>query len=89
MTPTLATLTSLVLPTGLALVGLLTGLGIQRMVLTRLARAAAQTRSVADDVAVAALRGPVVLWCSMLGGISAFSSRPCRRRSAGWSSAGW
>src|SRR5207249_3736668 len=34
---------------------------------TRLARAAARTRLTADDVLVAALRGPVVLWFAMLG----------------------
>jgi small-conductance mechanosensitive channel len=64
---TLSTLTALALPVGFAVAGLLLGLAVQRTVLTRLARAAARTRLTADDIVVAALRGPVVLWCSMLG----------------------
>jgi len=67
MTPTFASLTAIALPAGLALVGVLTGFVLQRTVLTRLARAAARTRSRGDDMVVAALRGPVVLWCTMLG----------------------
>ena len=67
MTVTLSTLTSLAVPAGLASAGLLLGLVLRRTVLARLARAAARTRSKADDVVVAALRGPVVLWCAVLG----------------------
>jgi small-conductance mechanosensitive channel len=67
MTPTLATLVSMALPAGLALLGLLTGFAIQRTIVARLARAAARTPSSAHDTVVAALGGPVVLWCTLLG----------------------
>ena len=62
-----ATLISTALPAALALLGLGTGLVIRRTVFVRLARAAAATRSPVDDIVVAALRGPVVLWCTMVG----------------------
>ena len=64
---TLPMLTAMALPAAFALAGLVVGLLVQRTVLTQLARAAARTRLTADDILVAALRGPVVLWFSMLG----------------------
>ena len=67
MTLTLATIVSLALIAGLALIGLLTGFGVQRTVMARLARAAARTPSSTDHMVVAALRGPVVLWCALVG----------------------
>ena len=67
MTATLSTVMSLAVPAGLAAAGLLLGLVLRRTVVARLARAAARTRSKADDVIVAALRGPIVLWCAVLG----------------------
>jgi small-conductance mechanosensitive channel len=52
---------------GLTLLGLGFGLLIRRALIPRLARAAAGTSTGADDLVVAALRGPVVLWSTMLG----------------------
>jgi small-conductance mechanosensitive channel len=63
----LSTMTSLALPLGLAVAGLTFGLLLRRSLLTRLARAATATRTQADDIVVATLRGPVVLWCTILG----------------------
>src|SRR5213592_5176798 len=60
-------LTAMALPAAFALAGLVVGLLVQRTVLPRLARAAARTRMTADDIVIAALRGPVVLWFTMLG----------------------
>jgi small-conductance mechanosensitive channel len=67
MTLTPATLTAVALPTGLAAAGLLVGLVLRRTVLARLARAAERTRSNADDLVIAAVRGPMPLWGAMLG----------------------
>jgi small-conductance mechanosensitive channel len=67
MTPTLATLSALALPAGLALAGLVAGLVLQRTLLRQLARAVARTRSNADDLLITALRGPLVLWCTIVG----------------------
>lgn len=67
MTVALSSLASLAVPAGLAAVGLLVGLVLRRTVFARLAQAAARTRSKADDLVVGALRGPVVLWCAVLG----------------------
>ena len=64
---TLPMLTAMALPAAFALAGLVVGLLVQRTVLPRLARAAARTRMTADDIVIAALRGPVVLWFTMLG----------------------
>ena len=47
--------------------GLLAGLVVRRVFLPRLARAAGRTRSALDDLAVATLRGPVVLWGLLVG----------------------
>jgi small-conductance mechanosensitive channel len=62
----LSTLTPVAVSVALTLAGLATGLIIRRSVIPRLARAAGTTAR-ADNVLVAALRGPVVLWSTMLG----------------------
>jgi small-conductance mechanosensitive channel len=62
----LSTLTPVAVSVALTLAGLAVGLIIRRSVIPRLARAAGTT-SRADNVLVAALRGPVVLWCTTLG----------------------
>ena len=67
MTITAATLVSLAPPVVLATVGALLGVALQRIVFTRLVLAARQTRSGMDDAVIAAFRGPLVLWCTMLG----------------------
>lgn len=67
MTLSLSTLATVAVPAGLAVAGVLVGLVVQRTVLARLARAAARTPSRADDMVVAALRGPVLLWGATLG----------------------
>src|SRR5512146_3215304 len=67
MRRTTSTLTDIALPIVLTLVGLLLGVLVRRTVLPRLVRAAARTSSPADDAVVAALRGPVVLWCGVTG----------------------
>lgn len=43
------------------------GIVLRRIVLARLSRAAAATTTYWDDVALDAVRGPVVLWCLLLG----------------------
>jgi small-conductance mechanosensitive channel len=67
MTATLSTLSSLIVPAGCAVAGLVLGLVLRRTVVARMARATAHTSSRADDLVVAALSGPVVLWCGGLG----------------------
>lgn len=62
-----ADLTSLALPLGLTLLGLVAGLVVRRTVFRRLARLAAATSSPVDDLVVAALRGPVVLVGAVAG----------------------
>lgn len=51
----------------LTLIGLGLGLTVRRVVFPRLTSAAASTTSRIDDMVVAALRGPVVLWCLLIG----------------------
>ena len=51
----------------LTLAGLALGLILRRQVIPRLSRAAGETAVPKDDVVGAALRGPVVLWSTMLG----------------------
>lgn len=63
----LSTLVPLAIFVGLALAGLMMGLVIRRWLIPQLSRAAAGTRWGGDDVIIAALRGPVVLWSTMLG----------------------
>lgn len=67
MTMNLSTLTSLALPFVFALAGLAVGLLLRRTLFARLVRMTATTRSRADDIILAALGGPVVLWCVILG----------------------
>lgn len=67
MALTLSRLMSVALPGALALVGLLAGVVLERTLLARLARVAARSRTSADDLVVAGLRGPVSLWCALLG----------------------
>ncbi len=52
---------------GLALLGLVAGLVIRRALVPRLARAAEATATKVDDFILAALRGPVVVWCFLVG----------------------
>lgn len=52
---------------GLTLTGLMAGLAVRRFVLPRLARAASKTKSELDDILIASLRGPVVLWGVLIG----------------------
>lgn len=63
----LSSMQTLALAGGLGLIGLGAGLAVRRAVFPRLARAAATTRSSVDDLIIAALRGPVVLWGLLLG----------------------
>jgi small-conductance mechanosensitive channel len=61
------TILSLVIPISVALLGLVVGLVVRKTVVSRLARLAAASRSTIDDVVLAALRGPVVLWFVIAG----------------------
>lgn len=63
----LSTLQSLVVAGVLTLLGLGAGLLLRRVLFPQLARAAAGTRGRVDDVLIAALRGPVVLWGVLVG----------------------
>lgn len=63
----LSTLAPVALSVALTLGGLALGLVIRRLLIPRLSRAAAGTASRTDGVLVAALRGQVVLWSTMLG----------------------
>jgi len=63
----LSVVLSIAIPVGVALLGLLVGIVVRRTVVARLTRAAAQTRSVLDDVVLAAVRGPVVVWFLIMG----------------------
>ncbi len=54
-------------PAAIALLGLMVGLLVSRSVVSRLAKTAEQTRSVAGNVVVAAVRGPLVLWFFIAG----------------------
>lgn len=58
---------ALAVPAGLTVAGFVAGLVLRRTVLARLARAAGRTASPADDVVVAAVRGPLPLWGGVLG----------------------
>jgi len=63
----LSSMVSWAVAAGLGLLGLATGLLIRRTVLPRLARAATKTTSQLDDLTLAALHGPVVLWGLLIG----------------------
>lgn len=58
---------SLAIAGGLGLIGLGAGLAVRRALFPRLARAAAKTDSRVDDLILAALRGPIVVWGLLLG----------------------
>jgi len=57
-----------------ALIGLLVGIIMQRLVLSRLARLAARTSWKADDVIIASLRGLAPIWCLLAGAYIAMES---------------
>jgi small-conductance mechanosensitive channel len=63
----LSSLQSMALVGALGLIGLGVGLTVRRMLFPKLARAAAATTSRIDDMVVAALRGPVVVWSLLIG----------------------
>lgn len=67
----LRTIFSIAIPVAIALLGLLLGIVVRRTVVMRLTRAAAETRSVVDDIVLAAVRGPVVVWFFVAGLYSA------------------
>ena len=62
-----ADILALAAPLGLAVAGLALGFVARRTILGRLARLAARTQTTADDLVVAAFRGPVVLWGLIIG----------------------
>jgi small-conductance mechanosensitive channel len=55
------------IPAAIAMLGLLVGLLVRRTVIVRLGVAVAESRSIVDDVVLAAVRGPVVLWFVIAG----------------------
>jgi small-conductance mechanosensitive channel len=55
------------IPVALVLGGLLLGVVLRRTMMARFAQIAADTPWSGDDMIVSALRGPIVLWCAMLG----------------------
>ena len=63
----LSSLQSLALVGGLGLVGLVIGIAVRRILFPKLVRAAAASTSRIDDMVVAALRGPVVVWSLLIG----------------------
>jgi len=67
MTLNPSTLVPLAVAAALTLAGLALGLIVQRFVVPRLIRLVPGTASRTDDTLVTALRGPVVLWCTVLG----------------------
>jgi small-conductance mechanosensitive channel len=62
-----AELLSLGIPIGIALLGLVVGLMVRRVVVARLGEKVAMTRSAVDDVLLAAVRGPIVLAFVIVG----------------------
>jgi small-conductance mechanosensitive channel len=63
----LSTLAPIAVSVALTLGGLAVGLLIRRFLVPRLSRATKGTASPADNILVAALRGPVVVWTTMVG----------------------
>jgi small-conductance mechanosensitive channel len=55
------------IPAAIALLGLIIGMIVRKTVVARLGKVAATTKSVVDDVVLAAVRGPVVLWFVIAG----------------------
>jgi small-conductance mechanosensitive channel len=72
----LSTLAPIAASVALTLGGLTVGLIVRRWLIPRLSQAAAATSSRVDDVVVSALRGPVVLWSTMLGAYLAAEIMP-------------
>ena len=66
----------LVLPLACLVGSLFVGLWLQRLVIPRLTRLAATTKSEADDVLLQAIRGPVVLWSLLAGMHLAMKTAP-------------
>ncbi len=64
---TIDQLRALALPLAFALSGTLIGLLVRRLLLRRLGARARRTPTGLDDAALAALRGPIVLWAAALG----------------------
>ncbi len=60
-------LLAVAVPVAIALLGLVVGLIVRRTVVGRLTKAAAVTRTLVDDVVLAAVRGPVVVWFFIAG----------------------
>ncbi len=58
---------AIAIPAGVAFVGLLVGVIVRKTVVSRLTRAAESTQSMVDDVVLAAVRGPVVVWIMIAG----------------------
>lgn len=67
MTFTVDELIQIAIPLGVAVLGFMVGLIVRRTVIRRVRRAAAETRSLVDEVILAAVRGPVVLWFFIAG----------------------
>jgi small-conductance mechanosensitive channel len=57
----------ILVPAALTVAGLLAGLVVRRLLLSYLGRLAARTSTTLDDLALEALRGPVVVWGALLG----------------------
>jgi small-conductance mechanosensitive channel len=55
------------IPAAIALLGLMVGMIVRKTVVARFGKVAATTKSVVDDVVLAAVRGPVVLWFVIAG----------------------
>ena len=67
MTTLLSHISTLILPAALALAGPVVALVLRRTLVSRLLRAAQATATPIDDLVVAALRGPIVLWGALIG----------------------
>jgi len=74
---------ALILGGSCAVAGLLAGLAARRLLLPRLARAASATPSGIDDLAVATLRGPILVWGLLVGvavGVTVIAMPPAWER---------
>lgn len=58
---------AIAIPAGVAFVGLLLGIIVRKTVVSRLTRAAESTQSMIDDIVLAAIRGPIVVWFMIAG----------------------
>lgn len=70
------------IPAGIALLGLAVGLVVRRMAVSRLERTTAAQRSRAAAIALAAVKGPVVLWFFIAGLYAAMQIAPASERVA-------